>query len=185
MAYRKRTEAEKRRLVAAWRRFGVPKTRFAQDRGLPASAFARWITRYDTPAGTSSRRATPVLADEAVARIGVLFDIERRIRDADRETRRRTRDTETLAVFDELHAWMLARVHGLRPTSPIAKAFRYALNQWDPLTTCVTHLEIPIHNDCRELQLRRPVIGPPNRVERTGSSQGSRAGPGRPRSCSR
>ena len=49
MARRTRTEAEKRQLVAAWRRSGVPKTRFAQDRGLPASAFARWIARFDTP----------------------------------------------------------------------------------------------------------------------------------------
>lgn len=49
MAYRLRTEAEKRQLVAAWRRSGVPKTRFAQDRGVPASAFSRWIARYDAP----------------------------------------------------------------------------------------------------------------------------------------
>lgn len=49
MAHRMRTEAEERQFVAAWRRSGVPKTRFDQDRGLPASAFSRWITRYDAP----------------------------------------------------------------------------------------------------------------------------------------
>lgn len=49
MAHRMRTEAEKRQLVAAWRRSGVPKTRFTQDRDRPSSAFSRWISQYDAP----------------------------------------------------------------------------------------------------------------------------------------
>lgn len=82
--------------------------------------------------------------------------------DADPGTRRQVRSTRTRAVLDELHAWLSARVHGLRPTAPIAKALNYTLNQWAPLTVCVDHPEIPIHNNRSELHLRRPVIGRKN-----------------------
>ncbi len=47
MPYHLRTLAEKEELVAAWRRSGVSKTRFAREQGLPASAFSRWIARIE------------------------------------------------------------------------------------------------------------------------------------------
>lgn len=109
-----------------------------------------------------ARDTSPAMADEAIARIGVLFEIERQLHEADPGTRRQVRSTRTRAVLDELHAWLSARVHGLRPTAPIAKALNYTLNQWAPLTVCVDHPEIPIHNNRSELHLRRPVIGRKN-----------------------
>ncbi len=105
---------------------------------------------------------SPELADEALDRIGVLFEIERRIAGASRDERRRVRDLETRAAVDEVRRWLTARVHGVRPRSPLGQAIQYALNQWAFLTVCVEHPEIPIHNNQSELQLRRPVVGRKN-----------------------
>jgi transposase len=109
-----------------------------------------------------ARDTSPALADDAIRRIGALFDIERAITSADLETRRRVRATDTRAALDDIKAWMVEHVHGARPRSPIGQAFQYALNQWSYLEVCATHPEIPIHNNMSELQLRRPVIGRKN-----------------------
>lgn len=121
-----------------------------------------------------ARDTSPALADEAIRKIGVLFDIERAIHDAEEETRRRVRGTETRAALEDIKAWMAEHVHRARPRSPIGQAFQYALNQWTFLETCASHPEIPIHNNMSELQLRRPVIGRKNWLF-AGSEGGARA----------
>jgi transposase-like protein len=47
MEYRIRTMAEKRELVADWRRSGMSKLRFARERGVPPSGLSRWIARME------------------------------------------------------------------------------------------------------------------------------------------
>ena len=71
MAYRIRSEREKQRLVAAWRKSGLPKTRFATENGLPPSMFSRWVTQHgeSTPSGT---RFVPVHVVEPAAPSGPL-----------------------------------------------------------------------------------------------------------------
>lgn len=105
---------------------------------------------------------SPVLAAEAMALIGVLFEIEREIKDADAETRRRRRDTDTRAALVKIHDWLTRNVHGARPRSAIGKAIQYTLNQWAALTVCADHPEIPIHNNTSELRLRQAVTGRKN-----------------------
>lgn len=121
-----------------------------------------------------AREQSPVLANEGLRRIGPLFEIERAIRDADLETRRRVRATETRAVLDDIKAWMVEHVHRARPKSAIGQAFHYGLNQWASLEVCANHPEIPIHNNMSELQLRRPVIGRKNWLF-AGSEGGARS----------
>lgn len=121
-----------------------------------------------------ARETSPVLADEAMQRIGVLFDIERSIASADLDVRRRVRATDTREALDRIHAWLVENVHKQRPTSPIGKAFAYALNQWVFLEVCAQRPEIPIHNNMSELQLRRPVIGRKNWLF-AGSEGGAKA----------
>ena len=104
----------------------------------------------------------PVLAAEAMALIGVLFEIEREIKDADLETRRRRRDTDTCAALVKIHDWLTRHVHAARPRSAIGKAIQYTLNQWAALTVCADHPEIPIHNNTCELRLRQGVTGRKN-----------------------
>ena len=105
---------------------------------------------------------SPVLAKEALNLIGPLFDIEREIKDADLETRRRRRDTDTRAALVVIHEWMLRLIHGERPRSAIRKAMQYALNQWPALPLCADHPESPIHNNTSELRLRQGVTGRKN-----------------------
>ena len=121
-----------------------------------------------------AKDTSPALSKEALDRIGVLFDIERGIKDADLETRRRVRAADTREALDRIHAWLAEHVHRQRPSSPIGKAFAYALNQWAFLEVCARHPEIPIHNNTSELQLRRPVIGRKNWLF-AGSEGGAKA----------
>lgn len=109
-----------------------------------------------------ARDSSQALADEAIRRIGVLFEIERAIRDADLETRRTARTTETRLALDHVKQWLTEHASGVRPKSGIGQAIQYAQNQWPFLETCASHPEIPIHNNSSELQLRRPVVGRKN-----------------------
>ena len=47
MSYVMRTASEKRRLVAAWRRSGLPRTRFALANGLAPTSFAKWVAALE------------------------------------------------------------------------------------------------------------------------------------------
>ncbi len=105
---------------------------------------------------------SPLLAAEAMALIGVLFEIERELKDADPETRRRRRDTDTRAALVKIHDWLTRHVQGARPRSAIGKAIQYTLNQWAALTVCADHSKIPIHNNTSELRLRQAVTGRKN-----------------------
>ncbi|MES2642797.1 MAG: IS66 family transposase [Myxococcota bacterium] len=109
-----------------------------------------------------AKEHSPALAAEALKKIGVLFDIERAIAGADLETRQRVRGTDTRAALDDIKTWLVQHVHRQRPKSPLGQAMNYPLNQWAFLEVCVTHPEIPIHNNLSELQLRLPVVGRKN-----------------------
>lgn len=109
-----------------------------------------------------AREQSPALADEALRKIGVLFEVERAIQGADLQTRRVARATETRAAMDDIKTWLVGQVHRARPKSAIGQAIHYALNQWSFLEVCASRPEIPIHNNMSELQLRRPVIGRKN-----------------------
>lgn len=109
-----------------------------------------------------AKEQSPALAAEALQKIGVLFDIERAIAGVDVETRRRVRGTETRTALDDIKTWLVQHVHRQRPKSALGQALNYALNQWAFLEVCVTHPEIPIHNNLSELQLRLPVVGRKN-----------------------
>lgn len=63
MPYRMRSVEEKKRLVEAWRRSGVARTRFARDNDLPPTAFARWCEDYGS---SSSGLSTDLVRVEVV-----------------------------------------------------------------------------------------------------------------------
>ena len=111
-----------------------------------------------------AEETSPALAAEGIGFANRLFAIERGLNGADATERALVRGTQTRQVLDEMRAWLTAKVHGLRPKSAIGRAFHYVLGQWDHLVVCAEHPEIPIHNNLSELQLRRPVIGPPDRA---------------------
>ena len=121
-----------------------------------------------------AEETSPVLAREAIGLIGEIFAIERRPGMDDPVMRARARSTDTQAAIAAVRAFLEKHAHGLRPKSPIGQAVRYALNQFEFLSACIDHPEIPVHNNLSELQLRRPVIGRKNWLF-AGSEGGARS----------
>lgn len=55
MAYRIRSAREKQQVVEAWRRSGLPKTRFASENGLPPTSLTKWIAAAEDVALPATR----------------------------------------------------------------------------------------------------------------------------------
>ena len=72
-----------------------------------------------------ARRALHVLQ-----RIRTFYAIERRIRDASPEVRRRVRQAESVPVLDALRAWLDDTLEQVPPSSPLGKAMGYLDNHW-------------------------------------------------------
>ncbi len=121
-----------------------------------------------------ARETSPVLADEALTKIGVLFEVEREIAGAPLEVRARFRRERSAPALDDIHRWLLDHVHKVRPRSPIGQAVQYTLNQWERLVVFVDHPEVPAHNNSSERNLRNPVIGRKNWLF-AGSEGGARS----------
>ena len=64
MPYTKRSETEKLAIVEAWSRAGVPRTRFALEKGIPPSSLAKWIERYSPRSTSLTAFATVEVVDE-------------------------------------------------------------------------------------------------------------------------
>jgi len=70
------------------------------------------------------------IAAEAVVRIGELFAIERDIRGAPPDQRRRVRQELARPRLEALRSWLEAQMRGLSSDSALAKACRYPLSRW-------------------------------------------------------
>ena len=73
-------------------------------------------------------------AHQAVALIGKLYEIEKRIKTADRRQRYKVRQTESKSLLDEFKHWLNNRKDKVLPKSPLGKAVSYALDQWAYIT---------------------------------------------------
>ena len=65
MPYTKRSGPEKLAIVEAWSRAGVPRTRFAVEKGIPPSSLAKWIERYAPRSTSLPAFATVEVVDES------------------------------------------------------------------------------------------------------------------------
>jgi transposase len=95
-------------------------------------------------------------AERALAWIGALYDIDARAGD-DVERRRTLRQSETVAVLDELKAWLWNQAT-LKKLS-IGNAAAYTVGNWDALTRFVADPRIPLDNNATERAIRGPVVG--------------------------
>jgi len=98
-------------------------------------------------------------ADEAVHLIGKLYRIEREHKEASIEVRHLARQSASVPVLDELHAWMLKTAPLVMPKSALGTALAYMGNLW-PLLIRYTHRgDLPIDNNRCENAIRPFVIG--------------------------
>jgi transposase len=99
------------------------------------------------------------VAQEALRRIGELYDIERDIRGWQPEERRRVRNERSRPLLESLKQWLEETLVKLSPKSETAKAARYALRLWNALMRYVDNGRLEIDNNAAERELRAVVLG--------------------------
>ena len=100
------------------------------------------------------------IAEEALRRIGELYDIEREVRGSPPEVRRQTRQDRSRPRFEALRPWLEARLVEISGKSATAEAIRYAINRWQALGRLLDDGTVEIDNNAAERAIRpirRPV----------------------------
>lgn len=98
-------------------------------------------------------------AERALARIGALYDLDRR-GEGDLARVGKLRRAEAPAILDEMKAWLLERAGDTHVS--IGKAAAYTLGIWERLTRFVDDARIPLDNNATERAIRGPVVGRKN-----------------------
>lgn len=102
------------------------------------------------------------IAEQALRRIGELYDVEARIRGAPPDERRRVRQADAAPRLEALRAWLeggLARLPGKTAT---AQAIRYALTRWTALARYLGDGTVEIDNNAAERAIRPVALGRKN-----------------------
>jgi len=109
-----------------------------------------------------AERSEPRVAAEAVALISMLFEIERRLKDATPAERALGRERESRPVIDALKDRLPRWKSELLPKHAMTSAVGYALNQWEPLTVFLSDPDVPIHNNLAEQEMKRQALNRKN-----------------------
>ncbi|RMF71739.1 MAG: IS66 family transposase, partial [Alphaproteobacteria bacterium] len=122
-----------------------------------------------------ARATDKARAEHAIAQIGRLYAIERRMHDAPAERRLAARQEEAKPIVEQLQQWL--RDQGLRvlPKSPIGSAIKYALKLWPALVRYLEDPQLEIDNNAAERAIKPLAIGRKNWLF-AGSDDGARHG---------
>ena len=104
---------------------------------------------------------TSQIAGQALQYIGLLYDIEREVRDLHADQRQAIRQSKAKPIADALHGWMLTQRAKVF-SGATAKALDYSLKRWDALTRYIDDGHLPIDNNWIENQMRPIAIGRKN-----------------------
>ena len=104
-----------------------------------------------------AKTVEPAFATQVLLEIAQLYRIEKRIRDASEDDRRKVRQTESLQQLDTIFALLQSR--SFRPKSPMQKAIDYILDNRKGLTRFAEDPRLPIDNNAAERAIRRVAIG--------------------------
>jgi transposase len=115
------------------------------------------------------------LAAEAIARIGVLYAIEREIRGKAPDERLMVRQARSVAVLASLRAWLEATLLQVSGKSDLGGAIKYALVRWDALTLFSRDGRVEIDNNSAERSIRPVVLGRRNYMFAGSDAGGQRA----------
>lgn len=157
-----------------------PAAHFAGYEGyLQADGYAGYNTLYRDPKTKAPRGVTEVgcwaharrkftdilekspspIAAEAVVRIGALFAIERDIKGAPPDERRRVRQQLAAPKLAALRPWLESQMRGLSSDSALAKACHYPLNRWAAMVRYCDDGLLEISNNLVENSLRGVALG--------------------------
>jgi transposase len=109
-----------------------------------------------------AQKTEPALCAEAIARIRVLYEIERRAKELSAAERLALRQAETAPLVQSLGEWLEQLRAKVLPKSPLGQAAGYALNQWQALNVYLTDGDLRIDNNAAENALRGTAIGRKN-----------------------
>jgi transposase len=102
------------------------------------------------------------IADEALSRIGALYDIEDRIRGMSADERLALRQHHARPILDELKTWIEATLSTLPQKQKLAEAMRYALSRWAALSVYIDDGRVEIDNNIAERAMRPLGLGRKN-----------------------
>ena len=115
------------------------------------------------------------IAQQALRRIGDLYDIEREIRGRPPDERRFERKARAGPLLDELRQWLQSTLSTISAKSELATAIRYALTRWQALSRYVDDGRIEIDNNAAERALRDVALGRKNYLFAGSDAGGERA----------
>jgi hypothetical protein len=115
------------------------------------------------------------IAEEALRRIGELYDVEATIRGAPPERRREIRQKQTAPRFAALREWLETKLKQLPQKSATAEAIRYALTRWTALARFIEDGTIEIDNNAAERAIRPIALGRKNWLFAGSDKGGERA----------
>jgi len=101
-------------------------------------------------------------ADQALAWIGKLYQIERQLKDATASERHQVRQAKARPVLSQLRKWLDKTMPRTAPTTPLGKAMGYLDKQWPRLVRYAEDGRYPIDNNRAENAIRPFVVGRKN-----------------------
>jgi transposase len=118
--------------------------------------------RYFVEARKANVKGKTGKADMAVNLIGKLYQIERRLKDADADERYRVRQQDAVPLLDKIRTWLDQALPGSLPKTLLGKALVYLDNQWPSLIAYVEDGRLNIDNNPAENAIRPFVVGRKN-----------------------
>jgi transposase len=115
------------------------------------------------------------IAEEALARIRALYDIEEDISGRPAVERARRRQADSKPKLEALRAWAEATLPKLSGKSDLAKAFRYMLSRWESLNRFLDDGRLQIDNNEAERAMRGVALGRKNYLFAGSDRGGERA----------
>ena len=99
------------------------------------------------------------IAQQALAYIGQLYEIEREVKHLDSDERSRMRKDKSKPLVDALHQWMLLQRQRVTDGTATARALDYSLKRWEALSRFVEDGRLPIDNNWIENRFGRLPSG--------------------------
>jgi transposase len=115
------------------------------------------------------------VTEEALRRIGELYEIEEQIRGKPPDERHSMRQARAVPLLDDMKRWFDATLTTLSAKSDTTKAIQYALNRWPLLIYYCSDGRAEIDNLIAERALRGVAIGTLNYLFAGADTGGERA----------
>src|SRR3954470_8416996 len=106
------------------------------------------------------------LAEEALRRIGELYQVEAEIRGRPAEERHAVRQERSRPLVDALHGWLTAQLARVSGKSGLAEAVRYALRHWQGLVLFLEDGRLELDTNSIERAIRPIALGRRNTHDR-------------------